>query len=181
MNEQEKQSGSKVIQEQEYATGDSRMAGREPSADERDLLAQKRPEAPSENHNPHSSENRNARAFFQMDVPHLPGVRNGDHLSFSIVGRRNSEASRQSNPTDSTCFVATMAFGTPWAEEVQALRAFRDETLRRYRAGRAFIAFYYRYGPAWAKAIENQPRIKQLVRQLLRGLIRIIGTARGAA
>jgi hypothetical protein len=58
------------------------------------------------------------------------------------------------------------------SKEVNSLRKFRDLHLKRHRAGRAFIKYYYRYGPIAAKAIETD---EEDVRkgERLRSLIRL--------
>lgn len=48
--------------------------------------------------------------------------------------------------------------------ELDTLRRFRDRVLRRTLAGRAFIAMYYRYGPAVADAIRPYPALRWSVR-----------------
>ena len=42
------------------------------------------------------------------------------------------------------CFVATAAYGSPYAREVELLREFRDGVLRRTRAGHAWFDRFYR-------------------------------------
>ncbi len=63
------------------------------------------------------------------------------------------------------CFIATVAYGHPEAPEVEQLRAFRDEVLRRYVAGRAFIAVYARVGPWLARCIAPSPRLRAAIRR----------------
>lgn len=74
---------------------------------------------------------------------------------------------------DKGCFVATAAFGADWVAEVQALRDFRDRYLMTNRAGRAFVALYYRHGPAAARAIEPHESLKAVVRGLLAPLVAV--------
>lgn len=70
------------------------------------------------------------------------------------------------------CFIATAAFGTPMAPEVNTLRAYRDHVLLQSAAGRTFVENYYRYSPPVARFIEDKPALRWLVRQLLKPIIR---------
>ena len=69
------------------------------------------------------------------------------------------------------CFVATAAFGTPMADEVNVLRRFRDHYLDTNAVGRAFVAAYYRVGPVMADIIRDRPILRKGVRALLSPLI----------
>jgi hypothetical protein len=71
----------------------------------------------------------------------------------------------------SGCFIATASFGTPMAEEVVALKKFRDEYLMSNRAGRAFVRFYYRYGPALADYLRIHEGARAAVRLGLKPLV----------
>jgi polyhydroxybutyrate depolymerase len=62
------------------------------------------------------------------------------------------------------CFIATAAYGTPMAEEIEILREFRDEYLLTNPAGRAFVDFYYRVSPPIAEFITEHPSLKPIVR-----------------
>jgi len=62
------------------------------------------------------------------------------------------------------CLIATATYGTPMADEVQVLRAFRDEHLMRNPFGRAFVAFYYKVSPPIAEFITEHPTLKPIVR-----------------
>ena len=62
------------------------------------------------------------------------------------------------------CLIATATYGTPMADEVQVLRAFRDEHLMRNPFGRALVAFYYKVSPPIAEFITEQPALKPIVR-----------------
>ncbi|WII72710.1 hypothetical protein QJS83_02350 [Bdellovibrio sp. 22V] len=72
------------------------------------------------------------------------------------------------------CFIATSAFEDAMAPEVMSLRAFRDFTLRNSKAGRKFIALYYRVSPRIACLLDKQPALKPAVRALLRVLIKCV-------
>ena len=65
------------------------------------------------------------------------------------------------------CFIATAAFGTPFAKEIGILRQFRDRILMKCDAGKRFVQWYYRHSPAAASYISQHPVIKFFVRALL--------------
>jgi hypothetical protein len=74
------------------------------------------------------------------------------------------------------CFVATAAWGAPWAERVQALRWFRDLYMRPNGVGHALVEFYYLYGPAAARMIVRSP-VARRVTQIVLGPLADLATA----
>jgi len=66
--------------------------------------------------------------------------------------------------TGGGCFIATAAYGTPMAEEIQILREFRDEYLLTNPLGQALVDFYYRVSPPIAEFITEHPSLKPIVR-----------------
>jgi hypothetical protein len=62
------------------------------------------------------------------------------------------------------CFIATAAYGTPMAEEIQILREFRDEYLMTNAMGQALVDVYYRASPPIAEFITEHPSLKPIVR-----------------
>ena len=62
------------------------------------------------------------------------------------------------------CFIATAAYGTPMAEELQILREFRDGHLLKNPAGQALVGVYYRVSPPMAGFITEHPVLKPIVR-----------------
>ena len=62
------------------------------------------------------------------------------------------------------CFIATAAYGTPMAEEIQVLRDFRDEYLLTDPVGKALVDIYYRVSPPIAEFITEHPSLKSIVR-----------------
>ena len=67
-------------------------------------------------------------------------------------------------PSPEGCFIATAAYGTPMAEEIQILREFRDEYLLHNTVGRSLVDFYYKVSPPMAEFITEHPSLKQIVR-----------------
>jgi len=62
------------------------------------------------------------------------------------------------------CFIATAAYGTPMAAEVEVLRRFRDEYLLTNAVGQAFVDFYYSTSPPIAKFLADHAALKPMVR-----------------
>lgn len=75
--------------------------------------------------------------------------------------------------TYSYCFVATAVYGSYDCPEVMKLRTFRDNRLRKYALGRAFIAVYYRYGPKLAEAVKGRRFLSIPIKSILNIFIRI--------
>ena len=69
------------------------------------------------------------------------------------------------------CFIATAAYGTPIAEEIQILREFRDSYLLTNPLGRAFVDVYYSTSPPIAEFIAEHPHLKVIVRA---GLVPVV-------
>jgi hypothetical protein len=65
------------------------------------------------------------------------------------------------------CFIATAAYGTPAAEQIDALREFRDVVLLESKMGSQFVALYYRLSPPVADFIAGNEVVRTLVRELL--------------
>lgn len=65
------------------------------------------------------------------------------------------------------CFIATAAYGTPTAPEIEVLRKFRDKTLLQNDFGRKFVEFYYQTSPPAADFISEHPLVKETTRILL--------------
>lgn len=85
----------------------------------------------------------------------------------STHGGSTTTSTTRSSSTNEACFVATAVYGDYEHPDVRRLRRFRDETLRHAAWGRAFIAWYYRYGPGLAERLEGRHRLKRGIRWAL--------------
>lgn len=65
------------------------------------------------------------------------------------------------------CFIATAAYGSPMAPQVDVLRVWRDRHLRPHWLGRAFIRAYETVSPPLADAIRDSAWLRAGVRVLL--------------
>ncbi len=65
------------------------------------------------------------------------------------------------------CFIATAAYGTPTAAEIDVLREFRDVVLLESAAGSQFVVLYYRLSPPAAALISRSDLLRTLVRELV--------------
>jgi len=65
------------------------------------------------------------------------------------------------------CFIATAAYGTPTAKQIDVLREFRDVVLLKSTLGTVFVALYYRLSPPVADFIAGNEVVRTLVRDLL--------------
>jgi hypothetical protein len=126
-----------------------------------------------------------AQSTYEMLVPGQYGD-DGKIVSFTVAGVQASQTapwvSGQANsnfdltisalpdgswlpswfPFD--CFIATAAYGTDTAEEINILREFRDVVLLPSRLGAEFVSLYYQVGPSIAKVISQHDFLRTAVR-----------------
>lgn len=65
------------------------------------------------------------------------------------------------------CFIATAAYGSYMADDVQVLRDFRDRVLLTSQWGKVFVKYYYRYSPSIAYRIADSDSLRALTRWTL--------------
>lgn len=76
--------------------------------------------------------------------------------------------------TVSPCFVATAAYGTPMAEDIRALRRFRDRHLETNPVGRALVGLYEVVGPHLADVIREHDTLRSWTRAALRPVVSLV-------
>ena len=69
------------------------------------------------------------------------------------------------------CFIATAAYGTPLAREVDTLRKFRDQYLLTNSVGKIFTQCYYQYSPPLARLIAHHGILRGMTRTVLRPVV----------
>jgi|TARA_B100001079_G_scaffold223566_1_gene200110 hypothetical protein len=74
----------------------------------------------------------------------------------------------------SGCFIATAAYGTPFAEEIDVLRNWRDDFLEASYPGRLFIRTYYSLSPPVADNISESDGKRKIVRTALGPIVKVL-------
>jgi hypothetical protein len=96
------------------------------------------------------------------------GVRayDGCHNFGPLTVIEATTAPRETGEVDA-CFIATAAYGSLMANDVQLLREFRDSALRQTVLGELLVEAYYTFGPAAAGVIGESEELRGLARDLL--------------
>jgi hypothetical protein len=96
------------------------------------------------------------------------GYKPNQTLCYKCGGSGVVETKSASAPnTRKGCFVATAAYGSAAAPEVQFLRNFRDEVLLTSIPGTWFVRCYYVVSPSIADVIAQRPLMRSAVRKAL--------------
>lgn len=80
----------------------------------------------------------------------------------------------------SGCFIATAAYGTPMAAEIQSLRDVRDTYLMDTALGAAFVDVYYRVSPPIARIVSEYSFAKTGMRMVLTPVVAVSAWTMGA-
>ncbi|AHI04852.1 hypothetical protein BDW_01710 [Bdellovibrio bacteriovorus W] len=75
---------------------------------------------------------------------------------------------------DKHCFIATAAFGSQMASEVDTFRAFRNEYLLSHDLGTRFVKAYYQFGPPVAEFISQSEGLRAMARGVLWPLLILV-------
>jgi len=78
-----------------------------------------------------------------------------------------SEEEPEPTPSGGMCFIATAAYGTSTAKQVDVLRDFRDDVLLKSAVGSRLVDLYYQVSPPIADFISEHNFASTLVRELL--------------
>jgi hypothetical protein len=82
-------------------------------------------------------------------------------------------ADRQAGEVDA-CFVATAAYGSLMANDVELLRHVRDAALRRTVFGELFVETYYTFGPAVAGVVGESDVLRATARGFLAPIVKTV-------
>ncbi len=89
-----------------------------------------------------------------------------------FIEERSTEATPPPGPPppppakdEGFCFIATAAYGTDTAQEIDVLREFRDEVLLSNNLGARFVSLYYRTSPPIADFISQHDVLRTIVRE----------------
>ena len=83
--------------------------------------------------------------------------------NYSIIANFEEEPPEEES-SGGVCFIATAAYGTPMAEEIEILSEFRDGYLLTNPLGKALVDLYYGVSPPIADFITEHPSLKPIVR-----------------
>lgn len=110
------------------------------------------------------------------ETPYSVAVRAFDecHNTSSITTATFTTAARKIGEVDA-CFVATAAYGSLLANDVEMLRRFRDRTLKHSVLGELAVETYYTFGPTVAGVVGESDLLRATARQLLTPLVRWVG------
>lgn len=72
------------------------------------------------------------------------------------------------------CFIATAAYGSPVAEQLDVLREFRDVVLLPNRLGAELVSLYYKVSPPVAEFISRHEVVRTVVRAWLDPLVALL-------
>jgi hypothetical protein len=101
-----------------------------------------------------------------------------------VVQQGTGDVNLQPQPTQSQCLIATAAFGSELAPQVQYLRHFRDHYILSTASGSAFMEvfnnIYYSFSPQVAEYEREQPWLQATVKVALYPLFGILTAAERA-
>ena len=100
------------------------------------------------------------------------GIRASDNCfnSSGVASIKVTTATAKVGEVDA-CFVATAAYGSVMANDVEMLRHFRDSVLQRTALGELAVETYYTFGPAAAGMISQSELLRETARDALRPIV----------
>ena len=119
-----------------------------------------------------------SKSGFEIDGRYLFGEKSfilKDDLVISIGSYSGTDEMIQSGGAGGGCLIATAAFGSEIAPQVQSLREIRDNIVLQTESGTSFMTsfnqFYYSFSPAIADYERENPAFKEVVKLSLTPLL----------
>lgn len=111
-------------------------------------------------------------------------VQSDQYASDAVLFRASvpGQTASGGNQTQSGCLIATAAFGSEFAPQVQRLREFRDGIAMKTFAGSSFMSafngWYYSFSPSVAEYERTSPWARELVRLTIQPLLMILDASK---
>ena len=90
------------------------------------------------------------------------------------IAEKPTSSSSHNTSSNSGCFIATAAYGSPYNERIDVLRCWRDVRLRQSRLTAPLVRWYYAISPPIARCVARSKTLRFLVRAALRPTIWLI-------
>ncbi len=120
---------------------------------------------------------------FRLKIGRSPseiGVEKARPITLRRIKPQQRVTTTRATTVTMECMIASAAYGSALAPEVQFLRDFRDQSVRSTFAGsefmKAFNRFYYSFSPAVASAVAQNPTLSSIVRLFIYPLLSILRT-----
>jgi len=92
---------------------------------------------------------------------------NRDYAITANFQVKSEEPEPEPTPSGGMCFIATAAYGTSTAKQLDVLRDFRDAVLLKSTVGSRLVDLYYQASPPIADFISEHSSVRTLARELL--------------
>jgi len=114
----------------------------------------------------------------QTAAGHFFGMRNS-HVAVAPALQEppldDDEEEDDDDDDDFTCFFSTSLHDSPFADDLDILREFRDRFLMPNRPGRWIVRLYYRISPPLAVFVAEHQSAKTAAKTVTKSAIRLIG------
>jgi hypothetical protein len=103
------------------------------------------------------------------------GIRayDGCHNDSDLAIAQLTTSDRQSGQVDA-CFIATAAYGSAMANDIEALRRFRDVYLKSTALGELAVETYYTFGPPVAGVVGESELLRATARTALTPIVKAV-------
>jgi hypothetical protein len=104
---------------------------------------------------------------FSTEIARLNESTQADSSSSSSAQNQSDSTKKKLKIGPFSCFIATAAYGSETAKELDTLRAFRDKVLLKSEPGKWFVDTYYIVSPPLAEYIAEHEEVRTFVRNVM--------------